>query len=316
MINIYRREVRAFSDKQIALLQNFAAQAVIAMENARLLTETREALEQQTATAEVLRVINSSPRDLGPVFDAMLEKALECCDAALGTLAVWDGENFHRVAGMGISPELMDTMEWREPAAPIAGSVWYRLVHGETAISIADLNEEEAARGSPVIQTLARIQGARSYVAVALRKENAFLGVIAIHRKEVRPFSDKQIALLQNFAAQAVIAQENARLISETREARERQTATAEILRVISSSPTDVQPTFEAIVARAAALCEAEFTAVARFDDADGLLHLVATNNLSSEEAAAFHSLFPRPPLRNFVMGRAFADGRPAQFDD
>jgi two-component system, NtrC family, sensor kinase len=157
--------------------------------------------------------------------------------------------------------------------------------------------------------------GARTLISVALRKDNALLGAINVYRQEVRPFTDKEIALLQNFAAQAVIAMENARLITETREALEQQTATAEVLRVISGSTTDVQPVFEAIIGRAGKLCEAEFSAVARFDD-DGLLRLVAVSNLSADEAKAFHSLFPRPPTRGFVMGRAFVEGRTVHVED
>jgi PAS domain S-box-containing protein len=313
---IYRQEVRPFSDKQIALVQNFAAQAVIAMENTRLITETREALEQQTASAEVLQVINSSPGDLTPVFDAMLDKALRLCDAAFGHLLTFDGERFDTAAMRG-EPSLVEHLGRRGPFrltlddASLLGRI---IVGGEHIVQTADVLETDEYRTEPPFREMVDIGGYRSLLDVALRKENVLFGVIVIFRKEVRLFSDKQIALLQNFAAQAVIAMENARLITETREALDQQTATAEILRVISGSATDIQPVFEAIVERAIKLCEAEFTAVARFDD--GLLQLVATSNLSSEEAAAFHSLFPRPPNRGFVMGRAFVESRPVNVED
>jgi len=309
-----RKEVRPFSDKQIALLQNFAAQAVIAMENARLLTETREALEQQTATAEVLRVINSSPGDLAPVFDAMLEKALHLCDAASGLMWTFDGERAYVRASRDVPAEFLDYLQCEPPGAR-PDTFFGRAILSLSFLHSADLAAEEPYRrgvGLPVAAV--ELGGIRSALFVPLVKDNTVFGVFSIFRKEVRPFTEKQIALLQNFAAQAVIAMENARLLTETREALEQQTATSEILSVISRSPSDIQPVFEAIVARAASLCEAEFSAVARFED--GLLHLVALNNMSPGEAAAFHSLFPRSPGRHFAMGRAFVDAQPVHLAD
>jgi GAF domain-containing protein len=264
IITVYRQEVRPFSDKQIALLQNFAAQAVIAMENARLITETREALEQQTATAEVLGVINSSPGNLAPVFDAMLDKALRLCDAAFGFLTVYDGAQFHTAALCGVPPQLAETL--REPRRADADHpVLVRFVRGESLIHVPDITAADLTQ-YPRRQIFAEVGGARAMIWLALRKDDALLGMITIYRQDARLFTDKQIALLQNFAAQAVIAMENARLITETREALEQQTATAEVLGVINSSPGDLAPVFDALLEKAMRLCEVAFGVLWTYD--------------------------------------------------
>src|SRR5438477_272413 len=225
----------------------------------QLTAALKDALEHQTATAEVLGVINSSPGDLAPVFDAMLEKALHLCDAAFGSLLSYDGTHYRAAALHQVPPKYAEFLQ--KPIDPPAGSALARIARDPVVVQVDDALMTEGYRNrSPLAVAGVELGGVRTLVVVPLVKGEVLLGALHLYRREVRRFSDKQIAVLQNFAAQAVIAMENTRLITETREALEQQTATAEVLQVINSSPGDLAPVFDAMLdkamrVRVAALC-------------------------------------------------------------
>jgi GAF domain-containing protein len=227
VIVLARRAVRPFSDKQIELVQNFSAQAVIAIENARLLNELRqrtgdltEALEQQTATAEVLGIISRSPGNLEPIFSAMLENAVRICDAKFGTIHRWDGETLHLLATFNAPPAFSEARERLPGYQPNPKSQVGRMVATKTVIQVADLAADESYIQARLPATVTAVEhgGARTGLAVPMLKEGELVGTFVLNRQEVRPFTDKQIGLVKNFAAQAVIAIENARLLKELRE--------------------------------------------------------------------------------------------------
>ncbi len=313
-IVIYRQEVRPFSDREIELLANFAAQAVIAIENTRLLNELRqrkddlsESLEQQTATSEVLQVISSSPGELEPVFRAMLENAVRVCDAKFGTLFRYDGELLHLAAGTGTPPALAEFQRRRGPFRTEAGTLHDRVLQTRQVAHSADY----AAEPNPGMA--AKLGGARSTIVVPMLKDDRLVGTIVIYRQEVRPFTDKQIELIQNFARQAVIAIENTRLLNELREALQQQTATADVLKVISRTAFELQPIFDTLVENAVRLCEAERAFLFRFDGK--LLRSVASYNVSPE-LREFVDKNPIAPGRHSISARAALERRTVHVPD
>jgi GAF domain len=264
--------------------------------------ERDEALQRETATAEVLQVINSSPGDPAPVFDAILEKAHSLCGANIGILGTYDGEHLRAVATSGLPQGHAKLL--RQPFRPLPNSPYMRLLGDERVIHIRDLAAETTWERDDPKRVVAVEMGFRTILFVPLRKDGALLGWISANRQEMRPFTDKQIALLQSFAAQAVIAMENARLITETREALDQQTATAEVLQVINSSPGDLQPIFDAMLERAMRLCGAEFGEF--FITGVGELRAVAVRGAPAA-FAEFRHRNPAPPTPGSITARILA---------
>jgi GAF domain-containing protein len=305
-IVIYRQEVRPFTGKQIELVQSFASQAVIAIENARLLNELRESLQQQTAIAEVLGVISSSPGELEPVFQTILTNAVRICEAKFGTLYRYDGEAFYHAAGSGTPAALVEIQKQHGRFIPETGTLLHRVMETKKVAHSADY----AAK--PSLGLSAKFGGARATVVVPMLKENELIGAFAIYRQEVQAFTAKQIELLTNFASQAVIAIENTRLLNELRESLQQQTATSEVLQVISSSPGELQPVFEIMLANATRLCGAKFGTL-YLCEGDGFRAIAIYNAppaFSEARASVIH------PPSDSTLGRAAHAKQPSQIVD
>jgi GAF domain-containing protein len=324
-----RTEVRLFTPAQNKLLETFADQAVIALENVRLFNELKESLEQQTATSEILGVIASSPTNLQPVLDTIAKNAAQVCSADDAVIRLVERDELRLAAHHG-------SIRVEVPVRPIdRNSAVGRAVFDRAVIHIEDLlavvdkdfpiwpsGEVVADPGIPAgTVAIAERVGIRTLLAAPLMRENQPIGVIIIRRMVVQPFSDKQIALLKTFADQAVIAIENVRLFKELQarnrdltEALEQQTATSEILRVIASSPTDLQPVFDAIVGSANRLCEATFAALHRFDGQ--VVTFDAHHGMTDSEVAESRRRFPQPLDREIAVGRAILDRRIAHIHD
>ena len=302
-IAIYRKEVRPFGEKQIELVTNFAAQAVIAIENARLLNELRESLQQQTATADVLSVISSSAGELEPVFSTMLENATRICEAKFGVLLLCDSGGFRTVALHNAPPAFAEERRRNPLIHPAPGTGLRRLADTKQVAQVADMKAlKPYIDGDPFVVNSVDLGGYRTVINVPMLKENSLVGAISIYRQEVRPFTDKQIELVQNFANQAVIAIENARLLNELRESLQQQTATADVLKVISSSPGNLGAVFQAMLENAVHICEAKFGVTNLHEN--GVLRMGAMHNVPSAFAEFLQERVTYEPLPGSLLAR------------
>jgi len=301
-----RFRVEPYTSDELRLFETFADQAAIAMENARLFGETKESLEQQTAVAGVLEAINAAGFDQQPVLQELVDRAARLCDATVSSISLWDGNVYVTRASAiapGVPPEYMAQMV-NERRSPDRGTIIGRTALERKTVHVADVLQDSEYTASD----MQRVAGYRSMLGVPLMRDGFPIGVFALTRNEVRPFTDRQIQLVETFAKQAVIAIENVRLFNETSEALERQTATGEILRVISGSPTDIQPVLDAIAANAVRFCGAEDTSVWLIEN--DLLRLRAHHGVQETQSPDL------PIAPTSITGRAVIERRTIQVAD
>src|SRR5215470_9581293 len=310
-IQVRRVEVQPFTEQQLELLQTFADQAVIAIENVRLFHETKEALEQQTATGEILNVISSSPTDVQPVFETIAARAKRLCDARECAVFRFDGELIHLAAQADTDADWANALRNAYPRPPGRGMVTARAIQTRSVVHVPDVLADPEFE----LTEAARASGVRTTLSVPMIREGEVIGAITMDRGDPKPFLDKEIGLVKTFADQAVIAIENVRLFNELQtsnrdltEALDRQTATSEILKVISSSPTEVQPVFDAIASSALRLCDGIASFVFRHDGT--LIHLAAIDSAEGVDTQPLRHSFPAPPEDVTLAGRVVRTAR------
>jgi signal transduction histidine kinase len=305
-IALWRMEARAFTDKQIALVKTFADQAAIAIENVRLFNETKEALEQQTAISEILRVISGSPTDVQPVLDAIAERAARLCDASSASMYLTDGDTLRHLASKGPTPDPVSHID----AFPInRESVSGRALLERKTIQVRDMQDEGV--DYPLSHEIAQRYGHRTVVVIPLFREGQPFGTILLRRNEVRPFNEREVALLQTFGDQAAIALENVRLFNETKEALDQQRASGEVLAAISSSIADAKPVFDVILQSCQRLFAGETVGITLVRD-DGMLDIGGRG----PGVERLKTIFPQPLTRDTASGIAILERKVMVYPD
>jgi len=313
-LTVGRTEVRPFTAKEIELVQNFAAKAAIAVENARLVQELQESLEQQIAVSDVLQAITVSPGNLQPVLDTVLENARRLCDAEFGNIYRWDGNALHLLAWRN-TPHAFAEYRKRAPFRPSPTTLIGRMLKTKSVVHVADAatNQDYSDRTDPSLVAAIELGGVRTCVAVPMLKEGELIGALTLFRQEVRPFTDKQIALITNFANEVSIAIENARLVDELRESLEQQAAAADVLNIISRSTFDLQTVLDRLVELVTKLCDADLAAIHR---QEGMNYRVIAICGGPPDYREIQNSVPLEPGRGTIIGRAVLERKPVHVAD